>query len=102
MEMKEFCNAMGSELAGWKARMYDIISHVGTLPEIERVHFDRDVNTIKSLISEIEESIRTLYKECPTDFRAYSEDLYKKVAELKEKMGNIWDFDHIAGGYVGG
>jgi hypothetical protein len=102
MDIREFCNAMSAELAGWKAKMYDIISHVETLPALDRQYFATDVNILRALISEIEDSVKRLRVECPVDFSAEAKDLYEKVKELQEKMSNIWDAEHIAGGYVGG
>lgn len=68
MDMKEFCKSMIPELAAWKAKMYDIISHVETLPDLDRQYFSPDVNALRALISEIEDSIRELKVECPVDF----------------------------------
>ena len=68
MDMKVFCNAMSTELAGWKAKMYDIISHVETLPTFDRQYFSPDVNALRALISEIEDSIRNMKVECPVNF----------------------------------
>jgi hypothetical protein len=68
MDMKEFCNDLSKELAGWKARLYDIISHVETLPALDRQYFAPDVNALRALISEIEDRARSLKVECPVDF----------------------------------
>jgi len=70
--MKVFCNAMSTELAGWKAKMYDIISHVETLPALDRQYFSPDVNALRALISEIEDSIRNMKVECPVDFSVHA------------------------------
>ncbi len=70
MDMREFCNTRSIELAGWKAKMYDIISHVETLPDLDRRYFAPDVNTLRALISEIEDSARKIRTECPVDFSA--------------------------------
>jgi len=70
MDMREFCNTRSIELAGWKAKMYDIISHVETLPDLDRRYFAPDVNALKALISEIEDSARKIRTECPVDFSA--------------------------------
>lgn len=102
MDIKEFCNAMSTDLTGWKAKMYDIISHVEILPALDRQYFAPDVNTLRALISEIEDSVKKLRVECPVDFSVEAEELSRKVKELQERMGNIWDAEHIAGGYVGG
>ncbi len=72
MDMKVFCNTMRAELAGWKARMYDIISHVETRPTFDRQYFSADVNALRALISEIDYSIRELKVECPMDFSVHA------------------------------
>jgi hypothetical protein len=68
MDLRDFCNGMSTELAGWRARLYDIISHVETLPALDRQYFAPDVNALRALISEIEDRARSLKKECPVDF----------------------------------
>jgi hypothetical protein len=68
MVTKEFCHTMITELAGWRDRLYGIISHVETLPALDRQYFSPDVNALRALISEIEDSIRTLKVECQADF----------------------------------
>ena len=70
MDMKEFCNSMISELAGWRDRLYGIIGHVETLPTLDRQYFSPDVNALRAMISEIEDSIRKIKMECPVDVSA--------------------------------
>jgi hypothetical protein len=67
MNQKEFCNEIAVELADWKARLYNIISHVETLPALDRGYFNADTNTIRALISEIEEKMKDLKEECRAD-----------------------------------
>ncbi len=68
MDVRDFCNSLSAELAGWRARLYDIISHVETLPALGRQYFAPDVNILRALISDIEDRARMLKKECPVDF----------------------------------
>jgi len=70
MDIKDFCNSMSTELAGWRARLYDVISHVETLPALDRQYFAPDVNALRALINEIEDKARMLKVECPVDFSA--------------------------------
>ena len=72
MDIKGFCNGMSTEIAGWKARLYDIISHVETLPALDRQFFAPDINALRALISEIEDRARTLKVDCPVDFSTVS------------------------------
>jgi hypothetical protein len=72
MDIKEFCNGLSTELAGWRAKLYDVISHVETLPALDRQYFAPDTNALRALISEIEDRARALKIECPVDFSAAS------------------------------
>lgn len=58
---------MAVELADWKARLYGIISHVETLPALDRGYFNADINAIRALIGEIEEKLKDLKGECRAD-----------------------------------
>lgn len=88
MGTREFCNAMSTELAGFKSKMYDIISHVETLPALDRQYFAHDVNTLRSMIEDIEDSIRRLHVECPADFSSEVEDLRNRIKEMQEKVAS--------------
>ncbi len=65
MDISEFCSALSIDLAGWKARIYDIISHVETLPALDRQYFAPDVSALRAMLSEIENDVRKLKTECP-------------------------------------
>jgi hypothetical protein len=66
MDVKELCTGLSAELSGWKARMYGIIGHVETLPVLDRSYFSPDVNALRAIISEIEDTMRQLARECPS------------------------------------
>ena len=68
--MKNFCNTLTIELASWRAKMYDVISHVETLPPSDRQHVAPDINVLRAVISEIDDSLRELKGDCPVDFGA--------------------------------
>lgn len=65
MDIRELCNSLSVDLADWRARMYDIISHVETLPALDRQYFAPDVSALRAMISEIDNEVRKLKTECP-------------------------------------
>jgi len=69
---EEFCHMLRAELSGWKAKLYDIIGHVQTLPALDRQYFSPDINALRVIIGEIEKSIRELKVECSVDTNAVS------------------------------
>ena len=67
MENREFCKSISADIAGWRAKMYDIIGHVETLPSLDRQYFAPDMNALRAMISEMDDSVRSLKTECPVD-----------------------------------
>jgi len=67
METREFCRTMTADLSGWKEKMHGIISHVETLPALDRGYFSPDVNILRALISEIDDSMKQVRFDCPSD-----------------------------------
>ncbi len=65
MDIREFCGALSTDLAGWRSMLYGIISHVETLPELDRRYFAPDVSALRAMIDEIETDVRKISKECP-------------------------------------
>ena len=70
MDMRIFCSTLSIELASWREKMYGIISHVETLPPLDRQHVAPDINTLHALISEIDDSLKAIKTSCPLDFNA--------------------------------
>ena len=65
MDLREFCSALNIDLTTWRARIYDIISHVETLPELDRQYFGPDINALRAMLSEIENDVKKLKTQCP-------------------------------------
>ena len=68
MDMRRFCNTLSIELSSWRSKLYDVISHVETLPPSDRQHVAPDINTLRALISEIDDSLREMKTDCPVSF----------------------------------
>ena len=102
MEVKDFCNTIGTELTGHKSKMYDIITHVDKLSADDQKRLDPQVGGLKAMIEGIDAKLKELSTVCPADWSQQAETIRREVAELQKKAQNIWDIEHIAGGYVGG
>jgi hypothetical protein len=101
MDAKYFCTTMQSELVGLKSRVYDIISTIETMPAEKRGGLQEKLPEFHSLIGEIAHMVDELKMACPAEFSSEKKAIEAKKEELMEKM-NVWDAEHIAGGYVGG
>lgn len=96
---KYYCDTVQSELAGLKARAYDIVRQLEKMPEKDKLR--PEFQEIHALVDDLNSTIGHLRSECPTDFSAQRSEIEKKKTHLLAMM-NKWDEEHIAGGYVGG
>ena len=94
-----YCDSVQSELAGLKARAYDIVRQLEKMPDRDKVR--PEFQEVHSLVDDLNVSIGKLRSECPTEFSSQQSDIELKKIQLLAKMDK-WDADHIPGGYVGG
>jgi len=101
MDAKYFCTTMQSDLVGLKSRVYDILSAVEKMPKDKKAGLQGKLPELHGLVAELARMVDELRVACPADFTAEKKAIEKKRKELMEKI-NVWDSEHIAGGYVGG
>jgi hypothetical protein len=101
MDAKYFCTTMQSDLVGLKSRLYDIISGVEKMPAEKKGDAQKNLSELHALVAEIAHMVDELKVACPADFTNEKSAIEAKKQELMEKI-NVWDAEHIAGGYVGG
>lgn len=99
MDPKYYCDTVQSELTGLKARAYDIVRQLEKMPNKDQL--SPQFQEVFSLVDDMTISIDHLRTECPTEFSSQKKDIEQKKTKLLAKI-DIWDKDHIAGGYVGG
>lgn len=102
MDVKQYCNDMGAELSNWKKELHDVLNAVETFPARDKELASPQITGIRTLIEDISTKIDRLKNECPLDWSAMANDIQRQAAELRTKITDMWDRDHIAGGYVGG
>lgn len=101
MDANYFCGTMQSELTYLKARVYDIMRALEKTKDEKKKKLAAQFTDLNALIDQLTGMINKLAKECPTDWSKEKQDIDKIRHELVEKV-NIWDSEHIAGGWVGG
>ena len=99
MDAKYFCTTVMADLVALKARAYDIISAVEQAPNKQALA--PKVNSLHALIKDLSGRIDKLNTQCPADWSGMRKEIEQKKQELVDQI-NIWDKEHIAGGYVGG
>lgn len=97
MEIKDYCRGVDMELTLWKARLYDVISQMDRLPTGKKQGMFEEVNGLHIVMSDLEERIDKLRRECPTEWRPDQEEVRVKMSELNSRYndtaGVLFDYD---------
>lgn len=101
MDAKYYCDTMQTELVGLKARVYDIIRSMEKMPPDRKNALSRQMGELHGLVGDLSRKIDNLKMVCPADWSTERKEIEATRKELLEKI-DIWDKEHIAGGYVGG
>lgn len=102
MDAKYFCDTMNTELTSLKARVNNmVIRETDRMPEATRAGLGAQITEMHGMVDDIKAMIDDLGHECPADWSAQKQDIESLNATLTQKI-DIWDAEHIAGGYVGG
>ena len=101
MDAKYFCDTMQSELTGVKARIYSMVREMERMPAEEQEKRSSEIKEMNMMIDDLTTRIDKLKTECPADWNADKSEIEATRKQLLEKV-DLWDAEHIAGGYVGG
>lgn len=101
MDAKYYCDTMQAELTGLKARVYDIIKAVEGMPPKSKESLTPKIPEFHALVNDLTKKIDSLKMECPADWSSAKNDIESTKQKLVEQI-NVWDAEHIPGGYVGG
>jgi hypothetical protein len=101
MDAKYYCDTMNAEMTSIKARIYNVLREAEKMPEEDRSSFDSLLTELHGMVDELQGKIDALGKECPADWSSEKQEIDSLKSTLTEKI-DLWDAEHIAGGYVGG
>ena len=100
MKVESYCNAMQSELAAWKAKVYDVVRAFDKMSSGEKEKVSGQVNDLHIIIEELEEKINRLNKECPDVWSEEKKSIDTNINDLGFKWQKVWGT--VAGGDFGG
>lgn len=100
MELSDYCKGVDIELTMWKAKLYDVLSRMDQLETGNKQRMYEQVNGLHILMSELEERIEKLRRECPTEWQPDQEEIRTKFSELGNKYNDAAGvaFDYDIGG----
>ena len=91
MDVTDYCNNVTVELAGWKAKMYDLAKKLDKVPTGSKEKVVNEVNELHMIIEELSDRIERLRKECPTSWKPERTEIENKIGYLGRKLEDVRD-----------
>jgi hypothetical protein len=90
MNVKDYCESVGNELAAWKAKMNDVSQKSAALKELDRQKAEPIVKELSTIMDDIDQRIATLARECPSEWSDDKSDIDGKISRAKDKWKEVW------------
>ena len=88
--MKDYCESVGSELTGWKAKLDDVIRRTENLTGNDKQYVEPMVAELKDMVDDLDERIVTLASECPSEWASEKSDIDGKMFQVTHKWKEVW------------
>jgi len=91
MDVMDYCDNLTVELAGWKAKMYDLAKKLDKMPTGSKEKVVNEVNELHMIIEELSDRIDRLRKECPVSWKPERTEIENKLGHLGRKLEDVRD-----------
>ncbi len=100
MDLRSYCDNVEIELAGWKAKIYDVIRKTDKLPTGDKEKVVPMIQDLHIIMEELTSRIDSLEKECPTEWDPHRTEIEGKMSQLRDNWKLAWDA--MSGADIGG
>ena len=90
MDVKDYCESVGKEMAAWKAKMTDVSQKATALKDLDREKAEPIVKELNAILDDIDQRIASLARECPAEWSDDKSDIDGKMASAKDKWKEVW------------
>ena len=90
MDLQSYCDRLKTDLTGWKAKTYDLISEADKMLPASKVRISTSIKDLHRILQNIDKEIKRLEIECPVEWEAEREAMQAKFKELEGKSEEIW------------
>ena len=90
MDAKAYCDSVGIELAGWKAKLYDVIRKAESLTAEDQEKVGPTLAELHAIVDDLNQRIEWLSSECPADWAAPREKIEDQICQLKDRWKSVW------------
>lgn len=100
MDIQSYCDNVGIELTGWKARLYDVVRKFDNLNTSQKEKVAPIVQDLHMTLQELSDRIDKLARECPTEWNPKKSEIEGIMSNLRDGWESAWDT--MSGADVGG
>jgi hypothetical protein len=90
MDAKSYCESVGIELTGWKAKLYDAIRKANALASSDKQKVAPVIEELNTLMDHLDRQIDTLARECPSEWNTEKAEIEGKLSRVKDKWKDVW------------
>ena len=85
MDVKDYCQAMESEITSWKAKLYDVMRKIEKLGTAERQKMLANIQDLNIYLDEMTSRVEQLRNECPADWSPIKKEVEQGVVDMRGK-----------------
>ena len=89
MDVSAYCDTLEEQLAGWKAKLYDVLRVVDNLSDENKETVYPSIRGLHSIVDEIDSEVEQLRSACPADWSPNRQNIDGKMAELQQTLKNL-------------
>ncbi len=89
MDVKTFCNSAGTDLIGWKAKLYDVIRKTKNLDKVNKDEVSPLVKELNRLVDDLDNHIKLLAEECPLEWASQKVEIQEKLSQVNTKYNDL-------------
>ena len=89
MNVSAYCDTLEEQLAGWKAKLYDVIRVVDNLSDENKETVYPSIRGLHAIVDEIDSEVEQLRTACPADWSPNRQNIDGKMAELQQTLKNL-------------
>jgi len=90
MDANAYCDIVGIELTGWKAKLYDVIRRTEQQGAGNKENIEPMVAELKDMVDDLDERIAALARECPAEWGSEKSDIDGKISQVSLKWKQVW------------
>ena len=100
MDLRSYCDNVEIELAGWKAKIYDVIRKTDKLPTGDKEKVVPMIQDLHMIVEELSDRIGKLEKECPTEWDPHRTEIEGTMSQMRDRWESAWE--QMSGADIGG